>query len=304
MKSTCLIVFLALARSMSFADTDPVASNPVPPASVGANGASTGADDPDLAARRAEILKEANRLFRENRATAIELLKHGDLHVTPEELVDVQEKIRLAAKTKLEGIAPPGSAPGTHGTIPTTMSQPLLDLANDRMQRNPGDPKAFASGGDAHYMTGDYKGSFDAYGRAIDLGSKEPEVILGYGGAAYRLGDYALAQRSAEMLLAADPGNQSALSLYHTAKDRAPTVTLPSVIGAQGGPSAGFESGGAQASMPQGAAARGPGRYAAPGMTTEQVLAAARPAPAPRPRGRAPKLARKRSRRTPSPRCA
>jgi tRNA A-37 threonylcarbamoyl transferase component Bud32/Tfp pilus assembly protein PilF len=288
MKNAALLVFLFLAAAAIAKAGDDV----TPPPGTGAGsgiGAGAGnlagaavagtqgaADDPDIAARKAEILKEANRLFREDRAHALDRLKNGALQATEDELADVQERIRVLAKTKAEGVAPPGSAPGSHGVVPATISQPLLALANDRMQRNPGDPKAFASGGDAHYITGDYKGSFDAYGRAIDLGSKEPEVILGYGGSAYRLGDYALAQRSAEMLLAADPGNASALSLYHTAKDRAPTVTLPSVIGSQGGPGAGFDAGAAQAPIPQGAGARGPGGYAAPGMTTEQVLAAAR----------------------------
>jgi len=146
-------------------------------------------------------------------------------------------------------------------------------IGDARTAYSPRDWRTFADGGQVSLILGDDRKAFDQFGRAIDLGAKDPEVFLGYGGAALKLGDYALAARTAQILLSAQPGNRDALSLYHAAKDRAPVVSLPTVLG--GGPGENTGGFGAGAGLaPQGGIAAG--GYNAPSRTPEQVAAAAR----------------------------
>ncbi len=143
------------------------------------------------------------------------------------------------------------------------------------------DPKqtwTYEETGKRAYARDDYKSAFSDYGQALERGDARPEIYVGYGVSAYRLGDYALAAQAAQIVLGAEAGNRDALALYHVAKDRAPAVSLPSVLGGGGtgappaaadaarpGGGVGVQSGGVSA-----------GSYAAPSQTPEQVAAAAR----------------------------
>ena len=99
-------------------------------------------------------------------------------------------------------------------------------------EERPNDPEVFANSGADDFRMGNFRRSYDDYGRAIALGAGDPKTYLGYGEAAYRLGAYDAAARSARWVLSRDPKNQEALFLYHAAKDRPPSVTLPSTLGA------------------------------------------------------------------------
>ena len=121
----------------------------------------------------------------------------------------------------------PGEAPGAGADI-------MAALDERRKQSRSGDPEVYSDSGRDYYAAGDFRRSFDDYRRAIELGASGPKVYVGYGSAALRLGDYALAAKAAQVALDGDPKNKAALFLYHSAQDRAPTVRLPSVFGDSG----------------------------------------------------------------------
>ena len=123
----------------------------------------------------------------------------------------------------------------------------------------------------------DYRQSFQDYEAAVRIDPSNKEAMLGYGHSANELGDYRLAEMAAKQLLDRDPSNRDAMGLYAFAHGRAPTVSLPSSVFAQG---ASGDAGGAglSAAAPSNPAMPGRpgGTYAAPAMTPEQAAAAAR----------------------------
>ena len=128
--------------------------------------------------------------------------------------------------------------------------------------------------GEYAYKRKDYRAAFEYYRQGYELSPRDVRILLGYGGSAYYLGDTSLAAQAARKALEIEPGDQDALALYHFAKDRAPTVSLPSAFG---GP-AEDRTAAAEVSVGAAAPARAPAAPLASVMPAEQAAAAARSA--------------------------
>ncbi len=97
-------------------------------------------------------------------------------------------------------------------------------------------PWLFVENGKRSYGRKDYKSSLQDYEEGLKLNPENKEALLGYGHSANELGDTRLAMIAAQRLLKRYPGDKDALGLYYFAKDRNPTVTLPSAIFKDGSP--------------------------------------------------------------------
>ncbi|HEX4048821.1 MAG TPA: protein kinase [Elusimicrobiota bacterium] len=133
---------------------------------------------------------------------------------------------------------------------------------------------------------GRYQAAFRDYGKAIQLGDKSATTVLGYGTAANRLGAYDIAAQAAQSVLAGQPDNNAALWLYHSSKDVAPTVKLPSSLGelAEDPSAAAWMAGGGNSDLSAKFTPNSGGLFQGlppSGMTAEQAAALARQAAAP-----------------------
>jgi|CXWL01.1.fsa_nt_gi tetratricopeptide (TPR) repeat protein/tRNA A-37 threonylcarbamoyl transferase component Bud32 len=97
-------------------------------------------------------------------------------------------------------------------------------------------PWLFFENGKRSYARKDYKAAFQDYEEGLRLDPEDKEALLGYGHSSNELGDTRLALMAAERLLKRYPKDKDALGLYYFAKDRAPTVNLPSTIFQGGSP--------------------------------------------------------------------
>lgn len=98
-------------------------------------------------------------------------------------------------------------------------------------RQSPGQTWVYEETGKRAFARGDYKTAYNDYSQALERGDRRPEIYVGYGVSAYSLGDYTLAVKIAKIVLNADAANRDALALYHAARDRTPSVQLPSVLG-------------------------------------------------------------------------
>ncbi|NNN05290.1 MAG: protein kinase [Elusimicrobia bacterium] len=123
---------------------------------------------------------------------------------------------------------------GPGGGVPDIPAGPigfLNAVGNAVVQQQPNNYGARAQRGIDYANQGQYQLAFNDLGAAIAAGVKTPDALDAYGASAYHLGDYALAASVAQSVLTNNPNDQSALALYHFAKDRAPAVSLPSALG-------------------------------------------------------------------------
>ncbi|MDE2141616.1 MAG: protein kinase [Elusimicrobia bacterium] len=133
------------------------------------------------------------------------------------------------------GAASPETGPS--GTPKDGIDQGLAmrrQIASEFRQRDPKNPESHFDFGQVLYNGKDYAGAVESFGKAYELGDHRPIVLVNLAGAAYSAGDYSQAERAALLALQADPGNEGAMAIYHFAKGRAPTVSLPSALGELG----------------------------------------------------------------------
>jgi tetratricopeptide (TPR) repeat protein len=197
-------------------------------------------------------------------------------------------KAALRARKQETQVDPPAPDPKKNippPANPALGNKILSGVDQYRKKSEPDNPQVFTNSGGDNFMMGNFRQSYSDYDHAIAMGSQDPQNYLGGGEAAYRLGDFAVATRLALAVLANDPKNQEALFLYSSAKNRPPTVKLPSSLGelAEGKSPEGLLVGGNGATV-NGAIPGASGIFRGPppsGMTAEQAVALAQRAAAP-----------------------
>ncbi|MFI5363183.1 MAG: protein kinase [Elusimicrobiota bacterium] len=218
------------------------------------------------------------------------------LGLKPEQIGDCIEKL---AKARPELFVVPGAAEkpaeaarGNAGgasrpapRLPDSGPVALLNATNDAaVSENPRNADARARRGIDYQRQGQDRKAFDDLGAAISGGAASKEVLTAYGKSALDLGDFPLAASVAQAILKDNPGDYTALAIYHSAADRAPAVKLPSALGdlAQSRSAGEMPAGSAASRLSE--VVPGGGTFAGPppsGMTAEQAAELARQAAAP-----------------------
>ncbi|MBI4676532.1 MAG: protein kinase [Elusimicrobia bacterium] len=197
-------------------------------------------DDQDVARvdRIADLLhsKDPNK---DDLQVIDEVRKELDLIVDREIREYVIREFRLMGILGGNGSSGPPPKPGDSGFPAYVGEKVREDLLPKMKNTSPNSPMVWAENGFMNCAARDYRACLADLGRAISLGSKDPETYATYGSAAHNLGDYKLAIKAANMALDMDPDNAAAHAVLKLSEGRVPTVELPSALegGAFGAPS-------------------------------------------------------------------
>ncbi|MDE2489313.1 MAG: protein kinase [Elusimicrobia bacterium] len=178
-----------------------------------------------------------------------------------------------AASGSQSGTVPGNNAAPPDPTAPMKVAQrnaPFINALDQyAITHDPGNPGYRAAQGVDHVRQGDYRDGYRELRPIVEAGGASRETQMAFGSAALEVGDYDSAMAVAKGLMEADPNDRAAISLYHFALGRVPSMPLPSVkaFGAAPDGGAGPNSSVAGAA-PAGAAPQ-------PAQTPEQVAAQA-----------------------------
>ena len=152
------------------------------------------------------------------------------------------------------GAATGASGAAVNGGAVSAASPPQVqELLEARLAQETGAPVLTADSARLAAGRGDYPTALARYAPLANSDQATTDVLLGYGGAALKQGQNDVAHAMAARVLGSDPGNPSALALYHLSGGRSPALAVPQGFAA----SAAASAGAAAPALPAPAAGRG-----------------------------------------------
>ncbi len=175
-----------------------------------------------------ETMKESGLLHESGGADAFE--------ETQKDVADARHKFISALAIILPEVLNASGRPselGKAGVNPPSPSS--VDMArretNQYLTSNfPKDPLGWVQSAKAEMAAKNYKGAFESFAKAIQLGQRDSDTLFGYGSAALNLGDPRLSMKVGQEILKSDPSNLGGVTLVKLSEGRAPQVTLPNVL--------------------------------------------------------------------------